>query len=190
MGCSSTVTTPSWSSSCISVGAMQHAREGAGGERARRGRVLFCLLERIRAADAELEIAELDDVAVGDGRVLDGLAVDERPVPAAEVTDAEPALLLIELGVSLRDQVGRQHELEASLAADAEGQGRQVHPLEASGRLGDGHEDEGPEGGGPCLCRPDGADEPATVRACFARCPGPLEAVKSPAAHYARGLPE
>ena len=70
MGCSSTVTAVSRSSSSISFEPWSiRARAPGAKERVDEGSSIVAL-ERLRSRDAELEVAELDHVAFADGGVL------------------------------------------------------------------------------------------------------------------------
>ncbi len=75
-----------------------------------------------RAAEAELEVGEVEDVAFAEGRIVDGGAVHEGAVLAAQVPQAQAGAAPVQLGVGLRDRVGRQHQLKAVPAADPERQ--------------------------------------------------------------------
>jgi hypothetical protein len=113
---------------------------GAGGEPVRqllapqrsRGRLLARgrrrRIARVRAADAELEVREVQHVALGERGVLDDAAVEVRAVGAAEVAHAQAGPAPVDLGVQLRDGVRGQHQLEPLPAADAERQDVQGDP--------------------------------------------------------------
>src|SRR5262245_33484357 len=80
-----------------------------------------------RHAYAELNAAEVYDVALVDLAVLDGLAVHERAVRALEVADAQLPPVLVDLRVHLRHGLRRQHQLEPGPAPDAKGKGMEGH---------------------------------------------------------------
>ena len=84
-------------------------------------------LAHVGAAHAELEVGEVDDVALDERRVLDERAVDEAAVAAAQVAQAQVLAARVDLGVELRDRVGRQHQLEALAAAHPERQRADAH---------------------------------------------------------------
>ena len=91
----------------------------------------------VGAAEAELEVGEVQHVALAERRVLDEGPVQEGAVPAAEVPQPQARPEGVDLGVGLRDGVGGQDQLEAVAAADAEGQGVDPHAPERAA-LGDG----------------------------------------------------
>jgi len=125
----------------LSSASYELVREGrrveGGGRRA-----IFALFVRgVPPADAELEVAEVQDVSVLEVGLRDDPMVHVGPVSALQVTNPQRAVPFEDLGVPLGDPVGRQHELEARLAADAEGQGLDPHPPELSSALGDAFQD-------------------------------------------------
>ena len=80
------------------------------------------LVLHVRAAEAELEVGEVQDVALAERRVLDQGPVQEGAVLAAEVAQPQAGTQGVDLRVRLGDGVRGQHQLEPVAAADAEGQ--------------------------------------------------------------------
>ena len=81
-----------------------------------------------RAAEAELEVGEVQDVPLAERRVLDQGPVQEGAVLAAEVPQAQAGAEGVDLRVGLGDGVGGEDQLEPVAAADAEGQRRGSGP--------------------------------------------------------------
>ena len=79
-------------------------------------------LGHVGAAHAELEVGEVDDVALDERHVLDERAVHEAAVAAAQVAEPEVLAAPVDLRVQLRDRVRGQHQLEPLAAPDAERQ--------------------------------------------------------------------
>ena len=67
-------------------------------------------------------VAELQDVAAVQGRVVHRLAVQEGPVAAAEVAHPEGVAVRVDLGVDLGHVGRRDPELDVGAPPDAEGQ--------------------------------------------------------------------
>ena len=116
-------------------------RQLAPAEGHRRGPALGVAagLAHVGAPDAELEVGEVDDVAVDQRRVLDQRTVDEAAVAAVQVPKPQLLPAQVDLGVELRDRLGGQHQLEALAAADPERHRADAHAPQRSA-LGDGLE--------------------------------------------------
>jgi hypothetical protein len=63
-------------------------------------------------AEAELELREVEHVALADRDVHHAVAVEERAVPALEIVDAQDRAVGVDLGVVLRDRLRGEGELE------------------------------------------------------------------------------
>ncbi len=82
------------------------------------------------AGDSKLELSEMEDVSLVEGRSLDALAIHERPVGAVEVAEHELLTFAVDLRVAFGNGVEGQRQIEANDPSDAE---RHVHnrkPLE------------------------------------------------------------
>ena len=79
-------------------------------------------LVELLAADAELHLREVHDVALADPGLADALAVDEGAVLAAEVANPERPVPQLDLRVLLRDRLGGEVQREPLEPTDAEGE--------------------------------------------------------------------
>ena len=88
-------------------------------------------------------LAELDPVAGAEGGLVDGLAVDERPVGRAQVEDAIPPLFEPELGVAAGNLGIVEPNGVRVVPAQGHGTGCELEPLSLVGPLD--HEQGGHE---------------------------------------------
>ncbi len=88
------------------------------------------------APDAELEVAEVEDVAFGDLGLGNRPVIHVGAVAALLIADLQDPVLLEDLGVQLGNTVRGQDQLEPGPPADAEGQRLDRHQAKAMGALG------------------------------------------------------
>ena len=100
-------------------------------------------LEAVLDAQAELDLAEVDDVPVAHGLVLDALAVHERPVRAADVAQAEAVAVQVELGVFPGNRGVLQGQLQAGAATDPEGKRRELDRGQSLATVDEADQDPG-----------------------------------------------